>query len=90
MRPGVRRSHEGGAVTSTPLGWELDESPHPHVHPVIKDFMKPLSLIPLDPSKFRENGSHPPKNGPYDFHRKPLKPFERPLFGGRGLATSNP
>ena len=65
MRPGVRRSHEGGAVTSTPLGWELDESPHPHAHPVIKDFMKPLSLIPLDPSKFRENGSHPPQNGPY-------------------------
>ena len=58
MRPGVRRSHEGGAVTSTPLGWELDESPHPHAHPVIKDFMKSLSLIPLDPSKFRENESH--------------------------------
>jgi hypothetical protein len=36
MRPGVKRSHEGGAVTSTLLGWELDESPHPHIHPVIK------------------------------------------------------
>ena len=33
---GVKPQHEGGAITSTPLGWELDDSPHPHVHPVIK------------------------------------------------------
>jgi hypothetical protein len=32
---GVRPQYEGGAITSTPLGWELDDSPHPHVHPVI-------------------------------------------------------
>src|SRR3989449_9038552 len=33
---GVRQQHEGGAVTSAPLGWVLDRCPHPHVHQVIK------------------------------------------------------
>ena len=47
MRPGVKRQHEGGAVTSASLGWELDISPHPHVHPVIKGSNAAFASHPL-------------------------------------------
>jgi hypothetical protein len=51
MRWGVKPQHEGGAITSTPLGWELDDSPHPHVHPVIKDCVCLCLSSPwIDPS----------------------------------------
>ena len=33
---GVRQRHEGGAITSAPLRWELDVCPHPHAQQVIK------------------------------------------------------
>jgi len=36
MPLGVRQQHEGGAITSAPLGWELDGGPHPHAHQVLK------------------------------------------------------
>jgi len=33
---GVRQRHEGGAITSAPLRWELDVCPHPHAQQVLK------------------------------------------------------
>ena len=59
MRPGVKRPHEGGAVTSTPLGWEWDESPHPHVHPVIKDRVCLCLSSPWMAPSFERTGHTP-------------------------------
>src|SRR5262249_34824460 len=56
-QPGVKRLSEGGAVSSTPLGWELDGYPHPLGHQVVKGVRAPLPPIILEGSKFRENGS---------------------------------
>jgi len=56
------KRHEGGAITSAPLRWALDRGPHPHAHQVLKGSGEPLAPIPLDRSKFRENGSQPPPN----------------------------
>ena len=39
MPLGVRQRHEGGAITSAPLRWELDVCPHPHAQQVIKGSM---------------------------------------------------
>ena len=36
---------------------------------------EPLAPIPLDRSKFRENGSQPPPNRTCDFHRIRLSSF---------------
>jgi hypothetical protein len=36
MPPGVKRRHEGGTLSSSPLGWELDGCPHPLEHQVIE------------------------------------------------------
>ena len=36
MPLGVRQRHEGGAITSAPLRWELDVCPHPHAQQVLK------------------------------------------------------
>jgi hypothetical protein len=70
MPLGVRQRHEGGAITSAPLRWELDGGPHPHAQQVLKGSHEPLAPIPLDRSKFRENGSQPPPNrtGPFRCH----------------------
>jgi hypothetical protein len=67
MRWGVKPPHEGGAITSTPLGWELDESPHPHVHPVIKDRVcLCLSSSWITPS-FERTGRSPLRTGRESF-----------------------
>ena len=59
MRPGVKRPHEGGAVTSTPLGWELDESPHPHIHLVIKGRVCLCLSSPWIAPSFERTGHSP-------------------------------
>jgi hypothetical protein len=59
MRWGVKPQHEGGAITSTPLGWELDESPHPHAHPVIKDRVCLCLSSPWIAPSFERTGRSP-------------------------------
>src|SRR6266481_6253292 len=68
MPLGVRQRHEGGAITSAPLRWALDRGPHPHAQQVLKGSGEPLAPIPLDRSKFRENGSQPCPNPACDGH----------------------
>ncbi len=59
MLPGVKRQHEGGAVTSTPLGWELDDSPHPHIHLVIKGCVCLCLSSPWIAPSFERTGHSP-------------------------------
>ena len=56
---GVKPQHEGGAITSTPLGWELDDSPHPHVHPVIKGRVRLCLSSPWIAPSFERTGRSP-------------------------------
>jgi hypothetical protein len=63
MRPGVRRQHEGGAITSTPLGWELDDSPHPHLHPVVKGCVCLCLSSPWMAPSFERTGHSPLRTG---------------------------
>ncbi len=63
MLSGVKRQHEGGAFTSTPLGWELDDRPHPHVHPVIKDRVCLCLSSPWIAPSFERTGHTPLRTG---------------------------
>ena len=64
MPPGVMRRHEGGTLSSSPLGWELDRCPHPLEHQVITGDSLTFASHPLGYPKFRENGSQPSVNQP--------------------------
>jgi hypothetical protein len=63
MPLGVRHRHEGGAVTSAPLGWELDGGPHPHTHQVVKGCAGLRLSSPWVMPSFERTGHSPLRTG---------------------------
>jgi hypothetical protein len=63
MLLGVRQQHEGGAITSAPLRWELDRCPHPHAHQVIKGRVCLCLSSPWLTPSFERTGRSPLRTG---------------------------
>src|SRR5262249_48148930 len=68
MPPGVRRRHEGEPSLMHPEGGSWTEVRTHTPSKFSKVLHEPLAPIPLERSKFRENGSQPPPNRACHFH----------------------
>ena len=63
MLLGVRQQHEGGAVTSAPLEWELDLVRTHTIHPVIKGYACLRLSSPWMTPSFERTGRSPLRTG---------------------------
>ena len=74
MLLGVRQQHEGGAVTSAPLEWELDLVRTHTIHPVIKGYACLRLSSPWMTPSFERTGRSSLRTVrvPFDTHGSPF------------------